>query len=90
MVPRSIKLLRCHSDILAEVETQIFEVYGITFPIEYFLCSDLNFLTIVCGIESANSAYVYMWCTCPSSERHDIKKSCQLQIQQKGHVPLQT
>ena len=62
------------SDILAEVETQTIEVSSITFPIKYFLCSDLKFLAIVCGIEAANSTYACIWCTCPSSERHDMKK----------------
>ena len=48
-----------------------------TYPIEYFLCSDLKFLAIVCGIQSANSTYACIWCTCPSLERYnmDIKWS---------------
>ena len=50
-------------------------VDGFTFPIEYFLCSDLKFLAIICGIESANSTYACIWCTCPASERHEMDKT---------------
>ena len=45
---------------------------GMNFPIEYFLCSDLKFLAVVCGIESATCTHVCIWCKCPSSERHDM------------------
>ena len=44
------------------------------FEIEYFLCSDLKFLAIVCGIEAANSTYACVWCKCPAAERYDMEK----------------
>ena len=43
------------------------------FPIEYFLCSDLKFLAIICGIESATCNHACIWCKCPASERHNMK-----------------
>ena len=46
------------SDICEEVENlTTLNVDGLTFPLEYFLCSDLKFLTIICGIKSATSTY---------------------------------
>ena len=44
------------------------------FEIEYFLCSDLKFLAIICGIEAAMSNYSCVWCKCPSSQCYDMSK----------------
>lgn len=50
------------SDICAEAQrlTSI-QVNGMTFPVEYFLGSDLKFFVIVCGIESATCTYACVW-----------------------------
>ena len=49
-------------DIIAEVETLTsISVDSEEFEIKYFLCGDLKFLAIVCGIEAANSTYA---CVC--------------------------
>ena len=59
---------------------QLFSEYGVTAPnelifqIEYFLCSDLKFLAMVCGIESATAIYSCVWCKCPSIQRYDMSK----------------
>ena len=64
------------ADLIQEVKSlSSITVDNESFPIEYFLCSDLKFLAIVCGIESANSTYPCVWCTCPSSERHDMTQN---------------
>lgn len=63
------------SDVVSEVERlATVAVNDKTFPVEYFLCSDLKFLAIICGIGSASSTYACVWCICPSSERHDMTK----------------
>ena len=61
------------SDIRNEVQalTSI-NFDGMDFPIEYFLCSNLKFLAIVCGIDNATSTHPCIWCKCPASERHDM------------------
>lgn len=64
------------SDICEEVENlTTLNVDGLTFPLEYFLCSDLKFHAIICGIESATSTYPCIWCTCSKSEGHDMDKT---------------
>ena len=46
------------SDICKEeMNLTMLNLDGSIFPIEYFLCSDLKFLAMICGIESANSTY---------------------------------
>ena len=69
------KLANALSDIIAEVKrlTSIC-VEGESFEIEYFLCSDMKFLVIVCGIEAANSTYACVWCRCPAADRYDMDK----------------
>ena len=42
------------------------------FSIEYFLCSDLKFVAMICGIESVNSTNACVWCTCSASQRYDM------------------
>ena len=73
------------SDICEEAQrlTSI-EVNGMTFPVEYFLGSDLKFLVIVCGIESATCTYACVWCTCSSSERHDMAKEWSITHPEQG------
>ena len=62
------------SDIQSEVQTLTSITFdGMNFPIEYFLCSDLKFLAIICGIESATCKHACIWCKCPASERHNMK-----------------
>ena len=62
-------------DVIAEVcELQTLTVNHYVFEIEYFLCSDLKFLAIICGIEAAMSNYSCVWCKCPSSQRYDMSK----------------
>ena len=62
-------------DIIAEVETLTsISINDQKFEIEYFLCSDLKFLEIVCGIEAANSTYACVCCKCPAAERYNMEK----------------
>ena len=69
------KLAIALRDVIAEVKTLTFITIGNNkFEIEYFLCSDLKFLAIVCGIEAANSTYACVWCKCPAAERYDMEK----------------
>ena len=35
-----------------------------------FMGGDWKFLALVTGIEAATSKYFYVWCKCPSDERH--------------------
>ena len=65
----------------------ILNVDGLIFPLEYFLCSDLKFFAIICGIESATSTYPCIWCTCLKSERHDMDKTWS--IEDIKMVPVQ-
>lgn len=69
------KLAVALRDIIAEVERlKCVVVDNEKFEIEYFLCSDLKFLAIICGIEAANSTYACVWCKCAASERYDMEK----------------
>ena len=73
------------SDIRNEVlQLKSVSLDGLDFPIEYFLCSDLKFLAIVCGIESASSNYACVWCKCPSSERYNMKREWSFTDEKKG------
>ena len=59
------------SDIIKEVEELIsITVNSTTFQVIFCFCSDLKFLAIACGIESATATYSCntIWCKCPSSE----------------------
>ena len=78
------------SDIIKEVaELTAIEVNGITFNIEYFLCSDLKFLAIICGIEAVNSTYACIWCKCPSNDRHDMTIDWSVSDPNKGACTIQ-
>jgi len=61
------------TDIRNEVEslTSII-VDGMKFPIEYFLCGDLKFLALICGIENATCTHACIWCKCPADKQHDM------------------
>ena len=62
------------SDVRREVQNLTSITFdGMNFPIEYFLCSDLKFLALICGIESTTCTHAYIWCKCPASERHNMK-----------------
>ena len=50
----------------------------------FFFCSDLKFLAIACGIESATATYACIWCKYPSYERHDMSKKWSITDTQKG------
>ena len=66
------------SDLIEKVK----DLY--TFPIEYFPCSDLKFLAIVCGIGSASATYSCICCACLSSERHNMDKQWSFSDIDKG------
>ena len=73
------------SDIIEEIRTlSSITMNNVTFPIAYYLCGDLKFLAIVCGIESATATYLCVWCTCASSERHDMSKEWSVTDVNKG------
>ena len=73
------------SDLIMEVrDLKSVTVDDLTFKIEYFICSDLKFLAIIYGIESATSTYSCVWCKCPSSERPDMSKQWSFSDKGKG------
>lgn len=44
------------SDLIEEVKhLSTLMINDVTFPIEFYLCGDLKFLAIICGIESATA-----------------------------------
>ena len=51
------------SDIRNEVQalTSI-KFDSMEFPMEYFLCGDLKFSAIICGIDNATSTHPCIWC----------------------------
>ena len=79
------KLATALRDIIAEVETLTsISIDSEEFEIEYFLCSDLKFLAIVCGIEAANSTYACVWCKCPAADRYDMDKQWSVSEAEQG------
>jgi len=73
------------ADTIKEVsELKTLSVDQNKFEIEYFLCCDLKFLAIVCGVESATSTYPCIWCTCPSSKRADMTIEWSISDEQNG------
>ena len=73
------------SDIIKEVEElKSITVNGTTFEVTFFFCSDLKFLAIACGIESATATYSCIWCKCPSSERYNMSKNWSITDTQNG------
>ena len=63
------------SDIVKEARDLLsIKVGGHEHRIEYFLGSDMKFLVIVCGIESANAKFSCVWCKCSSNDRWDMGK----------------
>jgi len=47
---------------------------GVSYPIEYFLGGDMNFLALVCGIDAANAEDSCTCCKCSSMDRWDMDK----------------
>ena len=73
------------SDVITEVkELKSVTVNELTFQIEYFICSDLKFLAMICGIGSATGTYSCVWCKCPSSERFDMTKEWSFSDKENG------
>ena len=59
-------------DILEEAKMlQTFTFLGRTLFLEYYLGGDLEFLNMVCGIDSCSSKFSCLWCKCPSEERYN-------------------
>ena len=72
-------------DIITEVyNLDSVDVNGNNFEIDYFLCADLKYLAMVCGIGAANSTHTCIWCVCPSSERANMEKVWSLTDIEKG------
>ena len=67
------------SEALKEVAKEAGDLQTILFngqmhDIEYFLGGDMKFLSLVCGIDAANSEYACPWCKCSRAERWDMDK----------------
>lgn len=70
------------SDLIEEVKNMSSLMIGdVTFPIEFYLCGDLKFLAVV---ECATATYSCVWCTCASSEQHDMSKEWSITDTGKG------
>ena len=69
-------LLESVEDVVNEMKSlDSLKVGDYTYPIHFFLGGDMKFLALAIGIEAANSTYSCIWCKCPSTERHDLKKN---------------
>lgn len=69
-------LSECFEDIVSEMKNlNILKVDDYTYTIDFFLGADMKFLAMCTGIEAANSTYPCVWCKCPSTDRHDLKKT---------------
>ena len=69
-------LSECVEDIVSEMKNlNILKVDDYTYTIQFFLGADMKFLAMCTGIEAANSTYPCVWCKCPSTDRHDLKKT---------------
>ena len=68
-------LSECFEDIVSEMKNlNILKVDDYTYTIDFFLGADMKFLAMCTGIEAANSTYPCVWCKCPCTDRHDLKK----------------
>ena len=65
-----------------ELKTVI--VDGHSYNLQYFLGGDWKFLSLICGLNAANSKYSCIWCKCPSGKRWDMKLKWSLQDQKCG------
>ena len=54
------------------------------YAVKFYLGADWKFLAMVCGIDSANSKYACIWCTCPKEDRHDTTKEWSITDVKKG------
>jgi len=71
-------------DIAGEIKnTTSITVNGLTFEIEYLLGGDWKFLTIFSGLKAANSSYSCVWCKCPNTERHNLRKTWSISDRKK-------
>ena len=59
-------------------------VGGCNYSVEFYLGADWKFLAMVCGIDSANSKYACIWCTCPKDDRYDTTKEWSIMDVKKG------
>ena len=74
-------------DIIDEVSTIAhngLEVDECLYSVRFYLGGDWKFLAMVCGLDSANSNYACIWCTCPKEERHNTAKEWSIQETEKG------
>ena len=55
-----------------------------SYAIHFYLGGDWIFLAMVCGLDSANSKYSCIWCTCPKEERYNTAKEWSIQDSEKG------
>ena len=86
LVPEKYEYL---SVALREVAKEASELQTITLndashTIEYFLGGDMKFLSLVCGIDAANSEYACPWCKCRSAKRWDMDQDWSAFDQTKG------
>ena len=86
LVPEKYESL---SGALREVAKEASELQTITlndasYAIEYFLGGDMKFLSLVCGIDAANSEYACPWCKCSSAKRWDMNQDWSAFDQTKG------
>lgn len=54
------------------------------YAVEFYLGADWKFLAMVCGIDSANSKYACIRCTCLKEDRHDTTKEWSITDVKKG------
>ena len=87
----------CYEEVkqsLSEIFKQIDELEEITvnekkFMVEKKMGGDLKFLSILYGINSANSNYPCIWCTCPKSSFGDLSKQYSITDKAKGARKLE-
>ena len=67
-------ILQGLQDIIAEAkDIQTITINDVAYQIQLFLRGDWNFLSVICGIESATSEYACIWCKCSKLERCKMK-----------------
>ena len=74
-------------DIIDEVSTIAcdgLKVDECSYSVRFYLGGDWKFLAMVCGLDSANSKYSCIWCTCPKEERYNTAKEWSIQDTEKG------
>ena len=74
-------------NIIEEVSTVArhgLKVDECSYSVRFYLGGDWKFLAMVCGLDSANSKYSCIWCTCPKEERYNTAKEWSIQDTEKG------